>query len=248
MRLLYGKLTFCRHSIVPYILANWLPVLPSTSWCAKVSLHGTILGQMSHPQAEDLFCQAHVTFPNTGRQPPILVDSKSVLIVFIVNGALFLFQLLFDLQCSSMGGTKRVLFACVSVCVCVCACLYLSGVSVCVEVSFIGPHAHGCIREKSLGQQLLMLLSCLAFSQLWKHISTQECGKSFKESLSRHRKDSYLHPQLRYRFRTKCSSLCFVVTKNTQCGCGVMLDGTWYKQPFRETNSTASTRYSKSVL
>jgi len=71
---------------------------------------------MSHPQAEDLFCQAHVTFPNTGRQPPILVDSKSVLIVFIVNGALFLFQLLFDLQCSSMGGTKRVLFACIGKC------------------------------------------------------------------------------------------------------------------------------------
>lgn len=131
MRLLCGKLTFCRHSIVPYILANWLPVLPSTSWCAKVSLHGTILGQMSHPQAEDLFCQAHVTFPNTGRQPPILVDSKSVLIVFIVDGALFLFQLLFDLQCSSMGGTKRVLFACVSVCVCVCVSLSFGCFCVC---------------------------------------------------------------------------------------------------------------------
>lgn len=174
---------------------------------------------MSHPQAEDLFCQAHVTFPNTGRQPPILVDSKSVLIVFIVDGALFLFQLLFDLQCSSMGGTKRVLFACVSVCV--CACLYLSGVSVCVEVSFIGPHAHGCIREKLLGQQLLMLLSCLAFSQLRNHISTQECGKSFKENLSRHRKDSYLQPPTQISVPHQMFILCFVVTQHPS-GCGVI--------------------------
>lgn len=73
---------------------------------------------MSHPQAEDLFCQAHVTFPNTPRQPPILVDSKSVLIVFIIDGALFLFQLLFDLQCSSMGGLS-VYYWRMSVCVCV---------------------------------------------------------------------------------------------------------------------------------
>ena len=73
---------------------------------------------MSHPQAEDLFCQAHVTFPNTLRQPPILVDSKSVLIVFIIDGALFLFQLLFDLQCTSMGALS-VYYWRMSVCVCV---------------------------------------------------------------------------------------------------------------------------------
>ena len=157
---------------------------------------GNDFGQMSHPQAEDWFCQAHVTFPNTGgwllyiimssqRQPPILVDSKSVLIVFIIDGALFLFQLLFDLQFSSRGWLS-VYYWRMSVCV----CLYLSGVAVCVEVSFIGPHAHGYIgkhywdncscfiRASVQMENALVEYSLLSYETLRKrlnHISTQEC-------------------------------------------------------------------------
>lgn len=205
MRLLCGKLTFCRHSIVPYILANWLPVLPSTSWCAKVSLHGTILGQMSHPQAEDLFCQAHVTFPNTGRQPPILVDSKSVLIVFIVDGALFLFQLLFDLQCSSMGGTKRVLFACVSVCVCVR--VFIFRVFLCVWKWVSLDHMPMGVFGKNYWDN-----NCSCFFRAWPSHSYETISPLRNvENHSRKifhvtEKTHTFNPQLRYRFRTKCSS------------------------------------------
>lgn len=81
------------------------------------------------------------------------------------------------------GGTERVLLAYVSMCV--------------------------CGSEELLGQQLLMLLSCLAFSQLWKHISTQECENHSRNIFHVTEKTHTFTSQFRYRFCTKCSSLFF---------------------------------------
>ncbi len=79
----YGKLTFCQHSV-------------SSTWKLIAGLAIYFFKRMWHFPV-----QGNDYYMSSRRQPPILVDTKSVLIVFIIDGALFLFQLLFDLQFSS---------------------------------------------------------------------------------------------------------------------------------------------------
>lgn len=174
---------------------------------------------MSHPQAEDLFCQAHnVTFPNTPRQPPILVDSKSVLIVFIIDGALFLFQLLFDLQCSSMGGLS-VYYWRMSVCVCVslsfgcfCVCGSEFHWTTCSWV-YSGKIIGTTTAHASFVLGLLTATKPYLHSGMWKIIQ----GKSFTSQKrlipSTPNSDIGFAPNVHPLF-------CCTVAKNAQCGCG----------------------------